>query len=403
MMARSLPHSLAFFRSGASGTRRCAGISAVGGAWSTWRARRAGRSRGNGRGSAAGSSRTTPRTRPARSTARRGRNRSSSRSTARANGPPPCWRTAGAGASRPCANSPTRTRWACSTARSRSSSATAFTRTNGRSWGSPRWASRALPNEVRRLIRFENGAFRLALEFFSFQYADKGAWYGPRFQELFGPPRRPDEPVESERFADLAASFQLVTEEIGLALVRHLLKLGRGLPQAVSGGRRGAQRGAQRQDPRRNGRGGTFRAAGGVGLGRGAGRGAAPPPHAARRAACAGVARRVPRTGLRRRRHRRGLRRGKPRLRTGGRPGGTRRRAAGGGQGRRMVPGTDGVWSPRPGQPLDPGRPAPRRHEGHPQRQGQVPRGVPALRPGGARGTRGRVLRGGRRAVGSRS
>ena len=89
--------------------------------------------------------------------------------------------------------------------------------------GRPRFA-----NEVRRLIRFRDGAFRLALEFFSFQYADKGMWYGPRFQELFGPPRRPDEPVQSERFADLAASFQLVAEEIGLALVRHLLTLGGG-------------------------------------------------------------------------------------------------------------------------------------------------------------------------------
>ena len=89
--------------------------------------------------------------------------------------------------------------------------------------GRPRFA-----DKVRRLIRFEDGAFRLALEFFSFQYADKGAWYGPRFRELFGPPRQTDEPVESERFADLAASFQLVTEEIGLALVRHLLKLGGG-------------------------------------------------------------------------------------------------------------------------------------------------------------------------------
>ena len=89
--------------------------------------------------------------------------------------------------------------------------------------GQPRFA-----NQVRRLIRFEGGAFRLALEFFNFQYADKRAWYGPRFQELFGPPRRPDEPVQSERFADLAASFQLVMEEIGLALVRHLLTLGGG-------------------------------------------------------------------------------------------------------------------------------------------------------------------------------
>jgi carbamoyltransferase len=89
--------------------------------------------------------------------------------------------------------------------------------------GSPRYAP-----QVRRLIRCQGGEFQLNLDYFNFQYADKGAWFGPRFAELFGAPRRVDEPVESERFADLAASFQLVTEEIGLALVRHLLTIGGG-------------------------------------------------------------------------------------------------------------------------------------------------------------------------------
>ena len=89
--------------------------------------------------------------------------------------------------------------------------------------GAPRFAQ-----QVRRLIRFQEGEIRLDLDFFNFQYADKGAWFGPRFAELFGPPRRPGEPIDSERCADIAASFQLVTEEIGLALVRHLLTLGGG-------------------------------------------------------------------------------------------------------------------------------------------------------------------------------
>jgi carbamoyltransferase len=89
--------------------------------------------------------------------------------------------------------------------------------------GTPRYAE-----QVRRLIRFENGEIRLDLRYFNFQYADKQSWFGPRFAELFGPPRRADEAIDSERCADLAASFQLVTEEIGLALVRHLLTLGGG-------------------------------------------------------------------------------------------------------------------------------------------------------------------------------
>ena len=87
--------------------------------------------------------------------------------------------------------------------------------------GTPRFAP-----QVRRLIHCHEGVFQLDLAYFQFQYADKGRWYGPRFVELFGPPRRPDEPIEADRFADLAASFQLVIEEVGLDLVRHALKRG---------------------------------------------------------------------------------------------------------------------------------------------------------------------------------
>jgi carbamoyltransferase len=91
-------------------------------------------------------------------------------------------------------------------------------------YGRPRYAEK-----VRRLVQAsENGTFRLDLDYFNFQYADKKTWYSPRFETLFGPARRPHEPVESERFADLAASFQLVTEEIVLGLVRRLLELGGG-------------------------------------------------------------------------------------------------------------------------------------------------------------------------------
>ncbi len=90
-------------------------------------------------------------------------------------------------------------------------------------YGTPRYAP-----QVRRMICLQDGRFTLDLNYFSFQRADKRAWYSPRFVEAFGPPRKPGEPIETERFADLAASFQLVTEEIGLHLVRYLLKIGGG-------------------------------------------------------------------------------------------------------------------------------------------------------------------------------
>ena len=59
-------------------------------------------------------------------------------------------------------------------------------------------------------------------------------------------------------------------------------------------------------------------------------------------------------------------------------------------QGHRLVPGPHRMGPARARQPLDPGRPAPRRHEGHPQSQDQAPRVVPAVRAvdparGGAR------------------
>ena len=58
--------------------------------------------------------------------------------------------------------------------------------------GAPRYAQ-----QVRRLIRFHDGEIRLDLDYFNFQYADKGTWFGPRFAELFGPPRRAGEPIDS--------------------------------------------------------------------------------------------------------------------------------------------------------------------------------------------------------------
>ena len=91
-------------------------------------------------------------------------------------------------------------------------------------YGRPRFADR-----VRRLVhQAPDGGFRLDMDYFAFQQADKRTWYGPRFVELFGAPRGLDEPPDGERFADLAASFQQVTEEVVLGLVRRLLELGGG-------------------------------------------------------------------------------------------------------------------------------------------------------------------------------
>src|SRR5439155_2193654 len=98
-------------------------------------------------------------------------------------------------------------------------------------YGQPRYL-----DHVRRLVRQETDAsFRLDLDYFSFHYSTTRT-YSPRFERLFGPPRdprrafgRPDgrggeAPLDADdqRYADIAASIQTLTEEMLLAMARTL-------------------------------------------------------------------------------------------------------------------------------------------------------------------------------------
>jgi carbamoyltransferase len=63
-----------------------------------------------------------------------------------------------------------------------------------------------------------DGSFRLNLEYFD--YATGLTMTSPAFDALFeGPPRRPEQPL-TQKFMDLAASVQAVTEEVLLAMTR---------------------------------------------------------------------------------------------------------------------------------------------------------------------------------------
>ena len=64
------------------------------------------------------------------------------------------------------------------------------------------------------------GKFELDLSYFEFHRSTKD-WYSPAFVKRFGPPRRPDDPIEP-RHKNLAASLQLRTEELGLSIATHL-------------------------------------------------------------------------------------------------------------------------------------------------------------------------------------
>jgi carbamoyltransferase len=107
-------------------------------------------------------------------------------------------------------------------------------------FGEPRFL-----DEVYRLIDVErDGSFRLDMSAFAFHHsADRT--YGPRFTQLFGPPRDPRVPFftersgyppyfgpepgnaralarDNQRYADIAASIQRATEETLLKMTTHL-------------------------------------------------------------------------------------------------------------------------------------------------------------------------------------
>ena len=84
-------------------------------------------------------------------------------------------------------------------------------------YGEPRYADVIF----EKLIDLKaDGSFRMDLSYFN--YCQGLTMTSERFHQLFGgPPRQPESPV-TDRDMDLAASIQVVTEEIILRMVRHL-------------------------------------------------------------------------------------------------------------------------------------------------------------------------------------
>ncbi len=102
-------------------------------------------------------------------------------------------------------------------------------------YGSPNYL-----DEVKKLVKYEeDGSFRLNMDYFSFTHS-LDRTYTQKFIDLFGNPRRSnsefytlrthperDHPnwdnaivSENRKYADIAASIQLVTEEIILKMVK---------------------------------------------------------------------------------------------------------------------------------------------------------------------------------------
>ena len=90
------------------------------------------------------------------------------------------------------------------------------------SYGEP-----ARADDVRRLVLpAPDGAFRLDLDYFDFHASAKRS-YSDKFAALFGAPREPWDPIDldtpdGKRYADIAASVQLVLEDLLLGLAQRL-------------------------------------------------------------------------------------------------------------------------------------------------------------------------------------
>src|SRR3954468_13569741 len=103
------------------------------------------------------------------------------------------------------------------------------------SYGRPTMA-----DAVRKVVhRTSDGAFRLNLDYFDFHTSAKRS-FSTRFVDMFGPPRDPYGPIdlespEGQRFADCAASVQLVLEDILVDAARSLHRE-TGLPDLCLGG-----------------------------------------------------------------------------------------------------------------------------------------------------------------------
>jgi carbamoyltransferase len=97
-----------------------------------------------------------------------------------------------------------------------------------------------MAEQVRKLIRpTSDGAFAIVPEYFEYQTTASRS-YSSRFVDLFGPPRNQYDPIDldsadGKRFADCAASVQLVLEETVVEIARALHRE-TGLPDLCFGG-----------------------------------------------------------------------------------------------------------------------------------------------------------------------
>jgi carbamoyltransferase len=96
-------------------------------------------------------------------------------------------------------------------------------------YGQPKYVDR-----VRRLITLvDDGSFRLDMQYLAYHRGPQS--FDAAFVDLFGPPRHPEADLE-DRYADIAASLQAVTEDAMLGLARRARALSGSANLCMAGG-----------------------------------------------------------------------------------------------------------------------------------------------------------------------
>jgi carbamoyltransferase len=99
-----------------------------------------------------------------------------------------------------------------------------FASGEGKTMGLASYGKPTFIEEFRRIVKLKpEGEFELDLSYFDFHKRGFGHWVSQKFIDRLGPPRGTQGPIEP-RFADIAASVQQITEEVGLHLGDYLHK-----------------------------------------------------------------------------------------------------------------------------------------------------------------------------------
>jgi len=105
----------------------------------------------------------------------------------------------------------------------------------GKVMGLAPYGDDSLVPAMERIVRFQgDGTFRLDMAWFDYHLSRRN-WFSDRFARVFGPPRRPDEPLD-DRHRAVAHALQYVTEKTVLQLIEEMTRKLKARHLALAGG-----------------------------------------------------------------------------------------------------------------------------------------------------------------------